>query len=157
MTVQSIYHFGVVVSDLEKSLEWYTKVLGLQVERPTRELSGEWISKVTGYENTLMKMAWVGTGGETSIELNQYLEPAGVGAVVDRRRNDVGTSHIGLEVDDVHAWYERLHAAGVEFAGPPPPRLSDVAYPWARCAVYLRDPDGNWLEILERDPPPESE
>ncbi len=155
MTVQSIYHVGVVVSDLERSLEWYTNVLGLEVERPTRELTGDWISQVTGFENTRMKMAWVGTGGECSIELNEYVEPAGESGPADRDRNDVGTSHVGLEVDDVHAWYDRLSAAGVEFAGPPPPKLPNVTYPWARCAVYLRDPDGNLLELLERDPRPE--
>ncbi|MCH8230260.1 MAG: VOC family protein [Chloroflexi bacterium] len=35
MAVLMIYHAGFVVSDLEKSLEWYTEVLGLQVERDT--------------------------------------------------------------------------------------------------------------------------
>lgn len=35
MAVLMIYHVGFVVSDLEKSLEWYTEALGLQVERDT--------------------------------------------------------------------------------------------------------------------------
>lgn len=153
MGVESIYHAGVVVSDLERSLKWYTEVLGLQVERPIRELGGEWISKVTGYENTRLKMAWVGTGDRCSIELNQYLEPNGASGPNRRGRNDVGASHVGIQVNDVHAWYKRLSAQGVEFAGAPPPKLPDVKFPWAKCAVYLQDPDGNWLELLERDPP----
>ena len=35
MVVLMIYHVGFVVRDLAKSLEWYTEVLGLQVERDT--------------------------------------------------------------------------------------------------------------------------
>ena len=142
-------------SDIDRSVEWYTQVLGLQVERPMRELSGEWISKVTGFEDTRMRMIWLGTGDGCSIELNQYLYPPGEKSGPVRGRNDVGTTHVGLEVDDVNEWYERLSRQGVEFAGPPPPMLTEAKYPWAKCAVYLRDPDGNWLEILERDPAPQ--
>ena len=35
MVVLMIYHVGFVVRDLAKSLEWFTEVLGLQVERDT--------------------------------------------------------------------------------------------------------------------------
>ena len=41
MAVQMVCHVGFVVNDLERSLEWFTKVLGFQVERQIRELSGE--------------------------------------------------------------------------------------------------------------------
>ena len=40
MAVPMIYHVGFVVSDLAKSLEWYTEVLGLQVERDTPGAQG---------------------------------------------------------------------------------------------------------------------
>ena len=153
--VKMIYHAGMVVKDLEKSLKWYTEVLGLKIERPIREITGEWISQVTGYENTKLRMVWVGTDGDCSIELNQYMEPPGLVDAIKRQRNDVGATHIGLEVDSVHEWYKRLSKLGVTFAAPPPPPLKNVKYPWARCAVYMQDPDGNWLELLERDPPPE--
>ncbi|MCI0871684.1 MAG: VOC family protein [Chloroflexi bacterium] len=35
MVVRMIFHVDFLVSDLEKSLEWYTAALGLQVERDT--------------------------------------------------------------------------------------------------------------------------
>ncbi len=153
MAVQMVYHVGFVVNDLERSLEWYTKVLGFQVERPIRELSGEWISAVTGFENSRLKMAWVGTGNGCSIELDQYVSPAGSYDPPTPHQNDVRASHVGIQVDDVHAEYQRLSELGVKFAGPPPVKL-DNEYPWANCAVFLQDPDGNWIELLERNRPP---
>ena len=153
MEIESIYHAGFVVSDIERSLKWYTEVLGLQIERPIRELEGEWISMVTGYESTRMRMVWLGTGGNCSIELNQYIEPEGSSGPNNRERKDVGAAHIGMQVDDVNEWYARLSAQGVKFAGPPPPKLQNVKFPWARCAVQLQDPDGNWLELLEHPKP----
>ena len=153
MTAQMIYHVGFIVDDLEKSLEWYTNVLGLQVEREIREVSGEWISAVTGFENTCLKMVWVGTGNGCSFELDQYVSPPGSNNPPTSARNDVRASHVGIEVDDVHAEYQRMSKLGVKFAGPPPVKL-DNEFPWANCAVFLQDPDGNWIELLERNPPP---
>jgi catechol 2,3-dioxygenase-like lactoylglutathione lyase family enzyme len=153
MTAQMIYHVGFIVDDLEKSLEWYTNVLGLQVEREIREVSGEWISAVTGFENTRLKMVWVGTGNGCSIELDQYVTPPGSDNPPTSARNDVRASHVGIQVDDVHAEYQRMSKLGVKFAGPPPVKL-DNEFPWANCAVFLQDPDGNWIELLERNPPP---
>lgn len=153
MAVQMIYHVGFVVSDLEQSLEWYTEVLGLQVEREPRELSGEWISAVTGFEDSRMKMAWVGTGSGCSIELDQYVTPPGSDDPPTASQNDVRASHVGIQVDDVHAEYQRMSELGVKFAGAPPVKL-DNEFPWANCAVFLQDLDGNWIELLERGPAP---
>ena len=152
MTVQMIYHVGFVVCDLEKSLKWYTEVLGLQVEREPRELSGEWISAVTGLDNSRMKMAWVGTGNGCSIELDQYISPPSSDSPATLAQNDVRASHVGIQVDDVHAEYRRMSQLGVKFAGAPPVKLNNE-FPWANCAVFLQDPDGNWIELLERNRP----
>ncbi len=152
MTVQMIYHVGFVVRDLEQSVKWYTEVLGLQVEREPRELSGEWISAVTGFENSRMKMAWVGTGNGCSIELDQYISPPGSDSPPTVAQNDVRASHVGIQVDDVHAEYQRMSRLGVKFAAPPPVKLNNE-FPWANCAVFLLDPDGNWIELLERNQP----
>lgn len=153
MAMQMIYHVGFVVSDIERSLKWYTEVLGLKVEREVRELEGEWISAVTGFEKSRMKMVWVGTGDGCSIELDQYITPPGSESPAVQGRNDVRASHVGIQVDDVHEEYRRLSQLGVKFAGPPPEKRPNK-YPWAKCAAFLQDPDGNWIELLERDPSP---
>jgi lactoylglutathione lyase len=152
LEIKGLYHTGFVVSDLERSVAFYTDVLGMRVERPPTELSGEWISGVVGYPGTRLRSAFVGVGDGHSIELLQYLTPAGSRSPAPAGRNRVGAAHAGMVVDDACGWYERLKAAGVEVLAPP--ALRDVEYPWARYAFYFRDPDGNWLEFAERAPRP---
>ena len=43
MDIETIYHSGLIVSDMDRSIEFYTRVLGLNVERDPAEASGEWI------------------------------------------------------------------------------------------------------------------
>lgn len=154
MRIQALYHTGFIVSDLERSLAFYRDLLGMRVERPPTELVGEWISAVVGYEGARIRSAYVGIGDGHSIELIQYLSPyPKPSAGADRAR--IGAAHAGMLVDDVRAWYDKLRSAGVTVTGPP--ALRDVAFPWARYAIYFQDPDGNWLEFAERGPkPPDS-
>ncbi|MBI4220877.1 MAG: VOC family protein [Chloroflexi bacterium] len=152
MEIKGLYHTGFVVSDLERSVAFYTGVLGMRVERPPTELSGEWISGVVGYPGTRLRSAFVGIGDGHSIELLQYMSPPGSRAPDPADRNRVGAAHAGMIVDDARGWYERLKAARGEVLGPP--ALRDVEYPWARDAFYFREPDGNWLEFAERAPKP---
>lgn len=55
-----------------------------------------------------------------------------------------GYRYLTLQVFDVVGVHERILAAGGR-EGRPPLRLGDVAY-----ISFIRDPDGNWLEISQR-------
>ena len=153
MLIQALYHTGLIVADLDRSLAFYTGVLGMRVERGPSELSGDWISAVVGYRGARIRLAFVGVGDGHSIELIQYLSPAGSRVPAPAERNRVGATHVGMMVDDARAWYEHLRSAGIEVTGEP--TLRDVEFPWARYAFYFRDPDGNWLEFAERAPRPQ--
>ena len=153
MEIESLYHTGLVVSDLDRALEFYTGMLGLNVERSAAEQSSEWIARVVGFDSATLRMAYVGAGSGHSFELIEYVDPPGSSGPNPTPRNDVGAAHVGMIVDDVRGWYEKLAAAGVRVTGPP--TLRDTEYPWARFAFYFQDPDGNWLEMVERAPRPE--
>lgn len=152
MEIRALYHTGFVVTDLDRSLRFYTEVLGMRIERPPTELSGDWISTVVGYPGAHLRSAFVGIGDGHSIELIQYLAPKGSQAPASTERSRVGAAHCGMLVDDARAWYDRLKSAGVVVIGPP--SLRDVEFPWARYAFYFQDPDGNWLEFAERGTKP---
>ena len=152
MRVETLYHSGLVVSDIERALSFYTETLGLSIERQATESSGKWIGDVVGFDSPTLRIAYVGPGGGHSIELIEYVEPSGVKEQNLKPRNDVGAAHVGMIVDDVNAWYEKLIRDGVNATGPP--TLRDAEYPWARYAFYFQDPDGNWLEMVERAPKP---
>ncbi len=153
MTIQSIYHTGFVVRDLERSLEFYTVFLGMSIERGPAESDSSWLAEVVGYPSVRMKMAYVGVGDGHSIELIEYIEPFGTPQPGLSDRNRPGSAHAAMVVDDVSEWRTRLETRRITVFGPRDVR--DLEYPWARLAIYFQDPDGNWLEMVERHPRPE--
>ena len=73
MSIQSIYHTGFVVRNLERSLEFYTGLLGMRIERGPAESDSPWLAQVVSYTSVRMKMAYVGVGDGHSIELIEYI------------------------------------------------------------------------------------
>ncbi len=153
MEVEWMNHTGFVVSDMERSLEFYQDLLGLKEER-NQILEGEFISELVGYPDARLHIIYLGSGDmRHSVELIQYLNPAGTPAVMPER-HQVGASHLGVIVDDLDAFYAELSSRGMKFVSPPAIRPGAV-YPMASKGCYMQDPDGNWLELLERPPAPE--
>ena len=153
MEVEWMNHTGFVVSDMERSLEFYQDLLGLRQER-NQILEGEFISELVGYPDARLHIVYLGTGDlRHSVELIQYLNPAGAAAAMPER-HQVGASHLGVIVDDLDAFYAELSSRGVRFVSPPAIRPGAL-YPMASKGCYMQDPDGNWLELLERPPAPE--
>ena len=152
MKVEWMNHTGFVVSDMERSLAFYRDLLGLKEER-NHVLEGEFISQLVGYPDARLHIIYLGLGDmKHSVELIQYLNPPGVSVTLPDR-NQVGATHLGIIVDDLDSFYQELSSSGARFANPPAVRLG-ATYPLARKGCYLQDPDGNWLELLERPPAP---
>ena len=153
MEVEWMNHTGFVVSDMERSLEFYQDLLGLKEER-NQILEGDFISELVGYPDARLHIVYLGTGDlRHSVELIQYLNPPGTPATMPERYQ-VGASHLGVIVDDLDAFHAELSNRGVSFVSPPAIRPGAV-YPMASKGCYMQDPDGNWLELLERPPAPE--
>ena len=128
-------------------------MLWLEEER-NHILEGEFISQLVGYPNARLHIVYLGSGDvRHSVELIQYLNPAGE-RTAPSDRNNVGATHLGIIVDDLDSFYEELSSKGFRFVSPPAIRPNAI-YPLARKGCYLQDPDGNWLELLERPPAPE--
>ncbi len=145
-------HTGFVVSDMERSISFYRDLLGLQEER-NHILEGEFISQLVGYPNARLHIVYLGAGDvRHSVELIQYLNPPGE-RIEPLERNNVGATHLGIIVDDLDSFYEELSSQGFRFVSPPAVRPNATS-PLARKGCYLQDPDGNWLELLERPSAP---
>ena len=152
MKVEWFNHTGIVVQDMEKMLGFYKGVLGLEEER-NRVLEGPLADQLVGYKDAKLHVIYLGNGDmRHSVELVSYLNPPG-DAMHTNERNTIGAVHIGVIVDDLDAWYEDLTARGIRFVNKPFLR-EDAEYPWAFKACYLQDPEGNWLEFIERPPAP---
>jgi len=117
----------LVVSDIERSRDWYVNVLGAELYREyggtsvVLRFQGAWLLLVTG-------------GGPTEDKpYITFVAPT----------DPTTVSHaITLRVPDRRAAYEVLRGRGAEFLTPPVARSWEV-----RC--FFRDPDGHLFEISE--------
>lgn len=134
-------HTGFVVKDLDKSVDFYRKVVGLNVVA-TREREGWPISQVVGYENSRIKVALLGKGDGHLVELIQYIHPTG-SERPSNERNTLGATHLAFDVEDIGQTYQHLISQGAQSLNPP------VEVAPGRTVCYLQDPDGNWIELIE--------
>ena len=118
MKVQTIYHTGFVVSDLDRALEFYTGLLGMVIERAPIVADAPWLAEVVGYEKVEMRRAYVGVGDGHSIELIEYVLPRGDVRSDQFERNKPGSAHAAMVVADVPTWRARLAAEGIDVFGP---------------------------------------
>jgi catechol 2,3-dioxygenase-like lactoylglutathione lyase family enzyme len=153
--VNAVAEIGLTVEDLDRSVAFFTGVLGFE-KVSEEEVAGEPWEKLSGVFGARMRIARLRLGSET-IELTDFLAPRGRPYAYDTRANDHWFQHIAIVVSDMEAAYARLRGAGVEHASTGPQCLPE-SIPAAAgiCAFYFRDPDGHFLELL-RFPPGKGE
>jgi catechol 2,3-dioxygenase-like lactoylglutathione lyase family enzyme len=151
--LKSWHHTSFTVSDMERSLAFYRDLLGLRVTADMQP-EADYPARVTGYPGATFRIVYLRLGDDPHLlELIQYT--TGQGAPLRPATNRPGCAHICFLVDDLPAAYERLRAQGVAFVSPPVPITQGVNR--GGFAVYLRDPDGATIELLQRPPSPEAD
>jgi catechol 2,3-dioxygenase-like lactoylglutathione lyase family enzyme len=141
--MKGLHHVGIPVRDIERSLQWYREVLGLEPEFEARA-EGPDVDRNVQLENARLRFAFLPLG-ETILELLEYESP--VGEDFRLRNCDVGAVHVCFEVEDIDAVYRELTARGVEFSIEPTRQSGPIE--GQRCC-YFRDPDGIQLELWQR-------
>src|SRR3974390_2654605 len=102
--ITAVEAVGITVSDLDRSIEFYTKVLHFQKEWE-KELSGAEIEHLKGVFGVRVRVARLRLGSE-EIELTEYLAPQGRPVPLDSRSNDLWFQHIALVVSDMDQAYQ---------------------------------------------------
>ena len=85
------------------------------------------------------------------IELLQYHAPSDRKRV-DLRPCDVGSVHVAFTVDDLDAVLDTIAASGWKAAGKP--QTLKTGPNAGRRVVYVRDPDGTTIELMQPAPVP---
>lgn len=145
--LQKYSHTSFTVSDLEKSLDFYVNVLGMEMGRQW-ERAGPEIGSFVGVPGARLKMASV-ILGDFVLELIQYV--ASSGTRLDPSPNNVGAAHIGFAVTNLDRMCEELKRKGVRFRGKItelPGKAGGLPGPGPR-GLYLADPDGITIELVE--------
>ena len=132
------HHYGITVSDLDRAVEFYRDVLGLEVIAEF-SVGGDAFATGVDVDGASAEFAHL-DAGDARIELVSY-DPEG-----DTRGNsslnEPGAAHVGLEVDDLNAVYEAL-PNGVDTLSEPQTTESGTKI------CFVRDPEGNLVELLE--------
>lgn len=138
MTGPAAHHVGITVADLDRAVDFYSETLGLDVI-DRFSVSGEAFSTAVGVDGATGSFAHLDAGG-ARIELIEY-EPVGDlrsrGAI-----NRPGETHVGLAVDDLDGFYDRIEAEAETISEP------QTTESGARI-VFVRDPDGTLVEFIE--------
>jgi catechol 2,3-dioxygenase-like lactoylglutathione lyase family enzyme len=153
-----IFHINIVVRDLDRSLAFYTDVLGMKLIEPPWDNEGPGQSGIglgaEGYgvnpaTEVHVRFAFLQFGDNPNgalIDLLEFIRPRSIGGPPTTLFN-VGIARIALKVDNVDDAHKELQSKGVKFVTPPvtvairPGVLNNVRY----CCFY--DPDGTILEI----------
>jgi|SRR5579871_743154 len=145
--VTGVDSIGLTVSDLDRSVEFYSGVLHFQKVSES-ELDGDTYEHLTGVFGLRMRTVRMRLGDEY-IELTEFLAPRGRSAPADARSNDRWFQHIAIVVSDMDRAYTWLREHKVQHASPGPQSLP-MWNPSAGGirAFYFRDPDGHPLEVL---------
>lgn len=148
MTARRIDHVGVTVSNLERSLAFYCGVLGLR-HLGTSTLDDPGVAALLGLEGARVTIADLDAGDGRIVELIRYHAPDA--RPIAYASSNPASMHIALAVDDLDAARKRLDAAGATVISKRPLTITDPGGRWddARC-LYIRDPDGAILELVQR-------
>ena len=124
-----ILHTMLRVGNLDRSIAFYTQVLGMRVIRSTEYPSGRFTNTFVGYQDE--------TQGAAVLELTYNW---------DTSSYELGTAygHIAIEVEDAYAACDKIRALGgkvVREAGPMKHGTTVIA--------FVEDPDHYKIELIQ--------
>jgi catechol 2,3-dioxygenase-like lactoylglutathione lyase family enzyme len=151
---QSVSHVesvGFTVSDMERALDFYTRVLPFE-KMSDVETWGMELEHLSGVFGARVRVVRLKLGDEV-LELAEYLTQQGRPIPADSRSNDRWFQHIAIIVSDMDKAYAHLRANKVRHASTAPQTLPPYITAAAGIrAFYFKDFDNHVLEILSFPP-----
>ncbi|MDP9225180.1 MAG: VOC family protein [Actinomycetota bacterium] len=144
MIVSGLDHVSVSTQDLDRSLGFYTGLLGLRLMN-RGEIDDSMIADMSGRTGVKVLFADIDLSRGQVLELLQTVAPNA------HEHADVGrpSGHFALAVDDIEQVHRRLVAAGVVVRG----KITEIDEPghwFGAKAAYVLDPDGVTVELIQR-------
>ena len=121
-------HTMIRVGDLDKSIKFYTELLGLKFHRQTE------------YPDGKFTLAFLGYGGETEPFLELTYNWG-----TDSYDLGNGYGHMAFGVDDIYATCEKIKELGGKVIRPPGPMKHGTT-----VIAFIEDPDSYKVELIER-------
>ena len=129
--LKSFEHVGMTVSDMDRAVDFYCRLLGLSLHLRKTMADGS-------------QVAFLDAGGGM---LEIFAPAGGAARAVDVPEGTAGLRHLTFLFESVDKTFARLERAGVEVKERP--RLAINAEVLHKVA-FLRDPDGIQIELAEK-------
>ncbi len=132
--IKGFHHFSITATDLDASVAWYQRVLGLE---PLPMTFPHYGSEESGHAVVLLEptQGW-------AIGIHRHATNPGTPA----SETATGLDHFALAVssrEDLDAWASWLDELGVAHAG-----VTDTTDPMPYSVLVFRDPDNIQLELI---------
>lgn len=139
-------HTNIIAKDSGKLIQFYKEVFHCRSIGETRDISGEWLDKMTGVKNAHIVGEHLCLPGYD--EKHPTLEIFSYDKMLEKEKpvvNQCGLAHIAFEVDDVEETLNSVRKAGGGQVG----ELVKTEYSDGRKAVfvYAADIEGNIIEL----------
>jgi catechol 2,3-dioxygenase-like lactoylglutathione lyase family enzyme len=148
--ITSVWHVGFSVASLERSIAFYEQGLGLELHhRQTGD--NPYTRALVGYPDAIIHVAQFVIEGEQPppsghiLELIEYEVPRGDRIEPSNAR--IGSAHLAFTVNDIDEVARRVKEHGGALLSEPVDITAGINT--GGRAVYLRDPDGITLELLQ--------
>lgn len=153
--VGGVRHVALGVRDLERSLSFYRKVMGFGETLYEFQGSLPEMEPVTGGKETEVVFLEHRPEGESALPLLERAllklvhTPRYRGKVIyeGRRWGDIGLMEMAFDVSDLPSTVNQVLARGAELYHPP--TRVDMGSGTIGSFAYLKDPDGNMVELVE--------
>jgi lactoylglutathione lyase len=124
-----LLHTMLRVGDMQRSIDFYTKPMGMQLLRTTDRPDQKY------------SLAFVGYADESQQAVIELTYNYGVSSY------DLGSGfgHIAIGVEDIHGTCERVRAAGGLVTREPGPVKGGTT-----VIAFVQDPDGYKIELIQR-------
>ena len=144
MALKRMDNMGIVVEDLEGSIEFFRE-LGLELEGQG-VVEGEWAGRVTGLGDQRVEVAMIRTpDGHSRLELSRFLTPPTIADHREAPVNALGYLRVMFAVDDIDDTVTRLLEHGAQLVS-----TEVVQYEDAYRLCYVRGPGGLLIGLAEQ-------
>lgn len=130
MTTPRLLHTMLRVYDLEKSLDFYTRILGMRLLRRQDYPGGQF---------TLAFVGFADESAQAVIELTHNWDRKEPYTIGD------GFGHVAIGLPDIYSACETLKQSGAKITRPPGPMAHGSTH-----IAFIEDPDGYKIELIQR-------
>jgi predicted enzyme related to lactoylglutathione lyase len=139
-------HTNLIAKDWKKLAQFYIDVFECVPTYPERDLSGDWIDKMTMINDVRVRGIHLKLPGYRNGPTLEIFEYNNISEIVKKQTiNDFGYAHIAFHVSNVDETIKKI----IDHGGAKYGEIIEKDFPGIGIlqAVYVKDPEGNIIEI----------